>query len=153
MNALAFVILFSVALPAQQVLDHVVLRFGGDIVTQLDVRQARLLKLVDAANDTDEAYVTALVNRKLMLAEVRRNPPAEPTAEAVDARYRAWSRTLGDGVDPANRLARAGMTDAGVRGWLRDDMRLEAYETQRFGSRSANLASWLGVLRQRAGLQ
>jgi hypothetical protein len=45
------------------------------------------------------------------------------------------------------------MTDAGLRGWLRDDLRIEAYLADRFGGRSADLASWISVLRQRAGLQ
>lgn len=140
-----------VLLPAQHVLDRVVLRFGGEIVTSLDVRQARMLKLVAVPADTDEAYVRALANRRLMLAEVRRSPPPEPSAAALDAKYREWTQRVGD--DPAGQLSRAGMTDAGLRGWLRDDLRLEAYIAERFGGRPADVANWLGVLRQRAGLE
>ena len=151
MRTAACAALLSAPVAAQQVLDRVILRFGSEIVTTLDVRQARLLKLVDVPSDTDDAYVTALVNRRLMLAEVRRSPPPEPTAEAVEARYRDWSRGLGG--DPADRLARAGMTDAGLRAWLSDDIRLQGYLANRFGGRSADVASWLAVLRQRAGLQ
>jgi hypothetical protein len=151
MKTLSLVIALIATAPAQQVLDRVILRFGSEIVTSLDVRQARLLKLVDVPSDTDDAYVTALVNRRLMLSEVRRNPPPEPAAESVEARYRDWSRGLGG--DPADRLARAGMTDAGLRAWLSDDIRLQGYLANRFGGRSADVASWLAVLRQRAGLQ
>jgi hypothetical protein len=110
-----------------------------------------MLKLVAVPNDTDDAYVTALANRRLMLAEVRRSPAPEPSAEALDAKYREWAQRVGG--DPADHLARAGMTDAALRGWLRDDLRLDAYVADRFGGRSADRANWLGVLRQRAGLQ
>lgn len=151
MTTLPLAVALFVFLPAQQVLDRVLLRFGSEIVTTLDVRQARMLKLVAVPNDTDQAYVTALANRRLMLAELRRSPPPEPAADALDARYRDWARRLGD--DPAGKLSRAGMTDAELRGWLRDDLRLDAYVAERFGSRPADQANWLGVLRQRAGLQ
>jgi hypothetical protein len=135
------------------VLDEVIVRFDGEIITQLDVRQARMLKLVEVASESEEAYVDALVNRQLILADLRRTPPPEPGPGDVEARYREWAGRVDRGTSVPELLAHAGMTDAGLRGWLRDDLRIEAYLADRFGGRSADLASWISVLRQRAGLQ
>jgi hypothetical protein len=136
---------------AQQILDSVIVRFGSEIVTQLDVRQARMLRLVAAPNGSDEAYAEALVNRRLVLAEIRRSPPPEPSPDAMAAERRAWEGRVGAGAGTADLLARAGMTEAALLGWLRDDVRMRTYVAGRFGERSADLASWIGVLRQRAG--
>jgi hypothetical protein len=91
-------------------------RFGGEIITQLDVRQARMLKLVKVANDTDDAYVEALVNRRLILSDLKRTPAAEPSNEAVDAECGNGRAGLGPGANVPDLLDRAGMTDAGLRG-------------------------------------
>jgi hypothetical protein len=140
----------------QTPIDGVLASVGGDIVTVSDVRQARLLKLIEPSGDTDQAYVDALINRRLMLADLRRNPPPEPTTEAVDAKQQEWTARLGAGANVPDLLLRAGMSDAGLRGWLRDDLRLEVYLDQRFGTssnRPAAIASWVGMLRQRAGIR
>ena len=147
------IVLVCASLSAQTVLDQVLVRFGGEIVTQLDVRQARMLKLVTVATDTDQAYVDALVNRRLILAELRRMPPAEPAAEAVDLQRRQWERAVGAGGTLTEVLERAGMTEAGLRGWLRDDVRIQTYVDERFGGRANEVASWLAALRQRAAIR
>jgi hypothetical protein len=138
---------------AQQVLDRVIVRFGSEMVTQLDVRQARLLDLVPQAGPGEEAIVDALVNRKLILAELRRSGGPEPDAEAIEARYREWKGRLGAGVDVSERLTEAGTTEASVRGWLRDDLRIQAYLKERFGGRQGDIDNWVAVLRQRAGVK
>jgi hypothetical protein len=140
-------------LAAQTVLDQVLVRFGGEIITQLDVRQARMLKLVSVPNDTDQAYVDALVNRRLILSDLKRTSTAEPTTEATDAKARQWEASLGPGVDVAALLERAGMTQAGLRGWMRDGLRVQAYLDERFAGRAADLAGWIATLRQRAGIR
>jgi hypothetical protein len=140
----------------QTPIDGVLARVGGDIVTMSDVRQARLLKLIEPATDSDQAYVDALINRRLMLADLRRNPPPEPSTEAIEAKQQEWTARLGAGANVPDLLRRAGMSDAGLRGWLRDDLRLQTYLDERFGTssnRPAALAAWVGMLRQRAGLR
>ena len=129
-----------------------VLRFGGEIVTKLDVRQARLLKLVDVPNDTEDAYVTAIANRRLMMGDLKRVSTEEPTAEALEASVREWTARVGGG-DVAGLLSRAGMNDASLRAWLKDDLRVKKYIADRFGGRSADAAAWIETLRQRAGLR
>jgi len=144
-------LVLSASLSAQQELDRVLVRFGNDMVTQLDVRQARMLKLFAGVADSDQAYVDALVNRRLMLADLRRASVAEPAPDAVEAKYRDWQARVGPGA--TDLLEQAGMTDAELRGWLRDDLRLQTYLSERFGGRDAEIDSWLSVLRQRAGLK
>lgn len=152
MHRLALAILLVTPTAAQTVLDQVLLRFGSEIVTKLDVRQARMLKLVDVPNDSDEAYVDAIANRRLILAELRRAAPAEPQAQALDNAMRTWTARMGGG-DIADALSRAGMTDTELRAWLKDDLRVQAYVSDRFGGRQADFASWVSTLRQRAGLR
>jgi len=134
----------------------VLLKLGADVITVSDVRQARLLKLVDVPDQTDQAVVEALVKRRLILQELARNPPAEPASAALEARRRQWETTLGSGVDVSSLLARGGMTEATLRAWLRDDLRITAYVDQRFpasGDRAAAITAWIAELRQRAGIR
>ena len=150
---LALLATLATSAAAQTLLDGVLLKFGDDIVTRSDVRQARLLKLVRPDGEADEAYVAALVDRKLMLAELKRSPPAEPSPEAIDARRGQWLAKIGSGTNVPDLLARAGMTDALLRGWLRDDLRLQAYLDDRFAGRTTDIAAWITTLRQRAGIK
>jgi len=142
-----------VLLSAQQLLDEVVVRFGAEIVTRLDVRQARMLKLLPSAGDSEQAIVDALVNRRLILAELRRTPAPEPSAERIEAAYRAWQARLPAGSNIPELLAQAGMSETGLRGWLRDDQRIESYLADRFNARQGDLETWVTLLRQRAGLK
>jgi hypothetical protein len=155
-NATILVLLAALVRPlsAQTPLDGVLLKFGGDVITMSDVRQARLLKLVVASGDTDQAFVDALVRRRLILDELRRNPPPEPAPAAVEARLREWESKLG--ADAPALLVRAGMTEPAARAWLRDDLRIATYLDQRFppsGDRAAAIAAWEADLRQRAGIR
>jgi hypothetical protein len=140
---------------AQTLLDQIVAKFNGEIVTQLDIRQARLLKLLDVPNETDQAYLDALVNRRLILADLRRAPGPEPSNDILEARRRGWESRMGvsNAAALSSLLAGAGMTDAGLAGWLRDDVRIQSYLSERFAGRPADLAGWLEVLRQRAGIR
>jgi len=114
------------------------------------------LRLVDAPSGSDQAVLDALVRRRLILEEMKRNPPAEPSAAALETRQRQWASTLGTDADVSALLTRAGMTDAGVRAWWRDDLRINAYLDQRFpasGDRAAAIATWVTELRRRAGIR
>jgi len=148
------VLVLSVGLPAQTLLDQVVVKFGGEVVTQLDVRQARLLKLVSAPCETDQAYLDALVDRRLMLGDLRRLPMPEPSAAAIEDRRRDWLRSLGSPApdELTRRLREAGLTETALAAWLRDDVRIQSYIAERFAGHTGDLANWLDVLRQRAGI-
>ena len=71
-------------------LDHVMSTVHSTKIWKSDVRQARMLKLCDPTAQSDEAILTELQNRVLMLAEVARGQTTEPTADQLAARRRDW---------------------------------------------------------------
>jgi hypothetical protein len=147
----------GVSAQQQAEIDRVLWNHNGTIVTTIDVWQARQLKLVSADADTDDKVLRELQNRHLILAEVRRVPPAAPVANDIQARRREWESSLGQGADVRGLLTKAGMSDKACDTWITDDLRIRAYLKERFGmlaesERGARADEWLRGLRQRAGL-
>lgn len=158
---LLLIIVLSIAasVAAQTVLDRVLSTVNGDVITQLDVRQARMLKLrlVTGPAESDADILRGLENRRLALAEVSHVPLPPPSAADLAAHRRDWESSLGAGANLPQLLDRAGLSDAGLTAWIRDDVRIEAYIGQRFGGvpeadRPAEIAKWLATLREHAGL-
>jgi hypothetical protein len=144
---------------AQTVLDKVLSTVNGEVITQLDVRQARMLKLrlVTGPAESDEDVLRGLENRRLVRAEIAHVALPAPTAADVAAHRRDWESLLGPGADIPRLLDRAGLTESGLVAWLRDDVRIQAYLEQRFGGlpaadRSTEVARYLVTLREHAGL-
>jgi hypothetical protein len=126
---------------------------GGQPITLADVRTARSLQLVTA---TDDGTATErLVDRTLILREVERYAPSEPDEAAIDRRVREIRDRLS--AEDYNRvLAIGGFTEARLRAWVRDDLRIESYLNQRFApttaagpSRTDLIADWVADLRRR----
>jgi hypothetical protein len=146
-----------VAVPVRaEVIDRVLAVVAGQLITLTDVRAALDLRLQtgDGAADPVRAVLTKLIDRELVLAEVERYAPPEPTAEAVDrevqrVRDRFESQ---DTLDAA--LARSGIDGKHLRETLRQDLRIRAYLDQRFTAaserRQALLDEWMAGLRRRA---
>lgn len=111
---------------------------GGEVVTDSDVTLAMALGLIEGpAAATPESALAALVDRWLMLHEVARFAPPEPTPAAVAAQLAAVRARTGETAAIASRLAEAGRTPAFLEAWARDDLRLAAYLEQRFASAGA----------------
>jgi hypothetical protein len=148
---------FLTASGAQVELDRIVSRVQGRIVTQSDVRQARVLKLVDETS-SDAATLRGLETRLLVLHELSRAAPLpSPGAPEVDARRAEWVATIGGEGQVPGLLQQAGMSPADLDSWLRDDLRIRAYLRRQFGmlgdaERAQGMAEWLARLRQRADL-
>lgn len=124
--------------PADTLIERTLAIVGGAVVTQSDVALAVALGLVDeAATATPATALSALVDRWLMLHEVARFAPAEPTAAAVEARLAVVEARLGDPAAVTRRLADAGRGPAHLAAWVRDDLRIAAYLEQRFASTGA----------------
>ncbi len=147
----------TVALGAQ-LLDRILAVVDGAPITQSDVTAAMQLGLVPTAGAGDPvaATVDALVERRLMLEEVDRYaPPDPPEAEITrrfeDIRTRAGSRFT-------TILAQVGLTEDQLRRQVRDDLRIDAYLLQRFGTmqssdeRGTMIRDWLSGLRRRANI-
>lgn len=126
-----------VAAQQPELIERTMAIVGGQAITLSDARAAITFKLVDVGGSVDpEQTATArLVDRELMLREVRRYAPPAPSDAAIDARLNDI-RTGFPGDAFTRALAIAGFTDARLRAWVRDDLRTQAYLAQRFVSAS-----------------
>ena len=141
--------------PRAETIDRVLAVVAGQLITLTDVTAARDLGLQSAegASDPVRAVLTKLIDRELVLAEVERYAPPEPTADAVDrevqrVRERFPSRAALDAA-----LGRSGIDEKHLRETLRQDLRTRAYLDQRFPMalprRQALIDEWMAGLRKR----
>jgi hypothetical protein len=143
---------------AQAEIDRVLVRVGDEVITQLDVRRARLLKLVPASATTDADIQRELENHWLMTIESARFSPAPPDQAAIEAERERWLARLGPGTDPTAALERAGMSEAELTTWFRAELTIRTYIEGRFGllspgERATAVEAWIRGLRDRAGLR
>ena len=128
-------VVLSSASPAHaEIIDRILAVVDGAIIMQSDVALAMRLAMVpaSAAPDSTTAALDALIERRLILAEVDRYAPPDPPEAEVD-RHLAEIRTrAGSKFDTT--LAECGISLEQLRRQLRDDLRIEAYLMQRFGS-------------------
>jgi hypothetical protein len=128
---------------------------GGQALTLSDVQTARALKLVEPADDFN-AVTERLVERALVLREVDRYAPPEPDEAAIQQQLdRVRSQMSKDDFDRV--LAAGGFTEARLRSWLRDDLRIVSYLNQRFASagpqnRADLIDDWIADLRRRTAV-
>jgi hypothetical protein len=140
---IAAVILFVIGAPsaaAQQpeLIERTMAIVGGQAVTLSDARAAITFKLVDVGSsiDPEQTATARLVDRELMLREVRRYAPPAPSDAAIDARLDEIRKGFTK-ESFARALEIAGFTEARLRAWVRDDLRTQAYLAQRFVTASA----------------
>jgi hypothetical protein len=117
-----------------EIIDRVLAVAAGELIMLSDVTAARDLGLVkvEGAPDAVGPILSKLIDRELVLAEVDRYAPPEPTAEAVarelaDVRATFSTRAAFDAA-----LARSGIDENHLRETLRQNLRIRAYEDQRF---------------------
>jgi hypothetical protein len=118
------------------VIDRILAVAEGRIITLSDVTAATRLGLVVVPDGRDPvaAALDHLIDRALILIEVDRYSPPDPDEASVNAgvdavRTRAAGQTGLDAV-----LAQVGMTPDLLRRYVRDDLRIQAYLDQRFGT-------------------
>lgn len=139
----------------QELIERTLAIVGGQAITLTDVRAALALGLVEpaAAGDPVPAATKRLIDRLLMLREVQRYAPPEPADADIDARLAAAQARFPTAEAFKSALESGGFSDARLRAWARDDLRIEAYLAQRFaaaGERRADLiADWIADLRRR----
>jgi hypothetical protein len=125
---------------------------AGAAITLSDVRTAMDLGLIEASGDV-AAATERLVERALVLREVERYAPIDPDPARINERLDALRARLGT-ERVAQILTTGGFTDARLRGWIRDDLRIAAYLEQRFAAdgperRESLIDDWVNGLRQR----
>ena len=127
----AFCVL-SWAACGQQLIDRVMARIGTTAITWSDVRAAVGLGLVEAKSPDDPAALNQVIDRHLMLIEVTRFPPAEPSAAAIAERAEAMKKRAGTALPEL--MTSTGLDEMRLHDLARDTLRIQAYIMQRFGS-------------------
>ena len=142
---------------ADEVIDRVFAVVAGDLIMQSDVRAARELGLVAAGNaaDPDRAVLAQLIDRALILDEVERYAPPEPSAEMLDRAFADVRARFSSAAAFATALNRAGFDEGQLRALLRQNLRIQSYLDQRFSGETpergeAIVAAWVAGLRSRA---
>ena len=148
-----------VAAPARaETIDRVLAVVAGQLITLTDVTAARDLGLqpADSAADPVRAVLSKLIDRELILAEVDRYAPPEPTAESVDGEVERIRARFSSADGLASALARSGIDEKHLRETVRQDLRIRAYLDQRFASaqerRQALMDDWMNGLRRRGNV-
>lgn len=152
---------------ADEVIDRVLAVAAGDLIMLSDVRAARELGLVptpaaaasSAASDlgSERAVLSALIDRALVLDEVNRFAPPEPSLAAVDLAFTDVRDRVGSLAALDVVLARGGLDQRQLREMLRQNLRIRAYLDQRFSDDTparaqAAIAEWTAGLRRRADI-
>jgi len=137
-HTLACVVCFALAAavaygqPREELIERTLAIVGGRAVTLADVRTATALALIAGASDLDAA-TEKLVERALVLREVERYAPPEPAEQTIDdTLVRIRGRLSKQQLDSV--MTAGGFTDARLRAWVRDDLRIASYLEQRFAA-------------------
>jgi hypothetical protein len=117
------------------VIDRVLAVVNGHLITLSDVRASLRLGLIEPAGAAaEQTAVQRWIDRVLVLQEVERYAPPDPSVSETE---RALSRVrdrLGGVEAFSSAVARLGVTEDWVRHWVRDELRIRAYVDQRFAA-------------------
>jgi hypothetical protein len=111
-----------------EIIDRVVAVVSGQVITQSDVNAAIAFGM---AGD-----LQALIDRTLMLSEVRRVAPPDPPPAAVQARLEHMRSRFATPAAFARELAASGLEESALAVFAADDVRLAAYVDERFSAAS-----------------
>src|SRR5471030_993543 len=119
-----------------ETIDRVLAVVANQLITLTDVTAASDLGLqsADGAADPVRAVLNKLIDRELILAEVDRYAPPEPSAEAVDREVARVRERFTSAAAFGSALARSGIDESHLRETLRRDLRMRAYLDQRFST-------------------
>jgi len=122
---------WSAPVAAAEIIERVLAVVDGSIITLSEAHAATRFGLVSA--DTLDAVVDRLIDRRLALTEIDRYAPPEPTAENIDEALAAMQATFASPDQLQAALAETGLTIVQLRRHARDELRIRAYEQERFG--------------------
>jgi hypothetical protein len=135
----AAVMMFFAQTASAEIIDRILAVVSGQIITKSDVEAARALGLIETrageAQSSDEAAaLQALIDRVLMLSEVRRVVPREPTEAAITTRVAAIRDRFSSPAALQQALAASGISEPVIRIYAEDDLSLAAYLDERFSA-------------------
>ena len=121
------------------VIDRILAVVSGGLILKSDAEAAIRLGLVTPPAGTDrlQGALDRLIERRLMLIEVDRYGPPEPTFADIDEAIRGVDARVGSGEKMDAILRESGLTVDQLRLWVRDDLRIRGYLQQRFGNQIA----------------
>ena len=119
-----------------EIIDRILAVVDAQIITLSDVRAALRFGIVpeDVSTDPTGAVLQRLIDRRLMLIEVDRYAPPEPSEAAVNASLAAVERRFKDALGLEIALNQSALTREELRRQLRDTLRIESYLQQRFST-------------------
>jgi hypothetical protein len=129
MRNLLIVLLLAVPIDAQQLLDRIVARVNGVAITLSEVNAAIELGTVDRPEET---AIAQMIDRTLVLGEVARFVPPDPTPAAIALEAESLKMRVGTRLPDV--MAATGIDDAEIREIARENLRIQAYLNQRFGA-------------------
>jgi len=136
---LAVVLLTATAVCAD-VIDRVLAVVEGRLITLSDVRAVAELGLLDQSapavpsEDGADPVLERMIDRVLVLQEVERYAPAPPDDRTIDTALDRLVKGNGSATALQERLETIGMGKAWLRQWVTDNLRIQAYVDQRFGT-------------------
>jgi hypothetical protein len=168
LTALVAVSVLSAAAVSAEIIDRVVAVVSGQVITKSDLDMATAFGM---ASD-----LQTLIDRTLMLNEVRRVAPPDPPAADVQARLARMRGRFASSAAFTSALAATGVEESSLSLFAADDLRLATYLDERFSAasqptdteirqageaerdrltnerRQALIAAWLAELRRRADI-
>lgn len=122
------------AIVEAEIIDRVLAVVSGAVIMQSDALAAFELGVVDpgATDDPMAAVLSQLIDRQLILAEVDRYAPPEPSADAIERAAQQVRARFATVHSYESALARSGMGEARLRRMLRDELRIRTYLDERF---------------------
>ena len=119
-----------------ETLDRILAVVAGHVIMQSDVRAFVDLQLVELGtdDDSDDAILTYLIERRLVLDEVDRYVVANPPRSTADRLMTEVVARFPSEEEFQRALKRVGFTTDDLRQILQDDARREAYLDNRFGT-------------------
>ncbi len=134
-TVISLMTLLVAGLSAQEVIDRLMATVNGQVITLSDVRAALALGVVESQPpDVEGAATRQLIDRTLILQEVARFSPPEPTADAIDAHIGRMKERFRTAAEFEAMAAATGLEPLRLRDLARDDLRIQSYLTQRFGA-------------------
>jgi hypothetical protein len=97
-----------------------------------DVRAARELGLIETRDTAESAGLQQTIERQLVLDEVARFSPPDPSDPAIAEEVAAMKSRAGPGFDAL--VIATGLDEPKLRQLARETLRIRAYVAQRFGT-------------------